>query len=289
MAGQGEAPGEDNTVEFDAVLSYSAREVLKAKDFESMTAGELAQVKEVIATMRLPITAAPTRRFARDARGPRIDMRATLRAAPRGGAAIIPLKRRRPTKRPPPLVILCDISGSMSRYSRMFLHFLHAITNDRDRVQAFLFGTRLTNVTRHLRHRDVDVALDKIARAVEDWDGGTRIGACLKTFNTLWSRRTLGQGALVLFVSDGLDRDAGEGLGAEIERLHKSCRRLMWLNPLLRYEGFEAKSKGVKAILPHVDDFQPVHNLASLEDLARALGRWPRADEARAQARGRAA
>ena len=282
-AGERDPSGQDHEREIDAVLSYSAREILKAKDFESMTARELAQIKELIANMRLPIMPAPTRRFASDPRGPRIDMRATLRAALRGSAAIIPLRRRSPLKRPPPLVILCDISGSMSRYSRMFLHFLHAVTNDRDRVQAFLFGTRLTNVTRHLRHRDVDVALHKLAQAVEDWDGGTRIGACLKAFNALWSRRVLSQGAVVLFISDGLDRDAGLGLGAEMERLHKSCRRLIWLNPLLRYEGFEARSMGVKAILPHVDDFRPVHNLESLEDLTRALGRtWPRAEEARA-------
>jgi hypothetical protein len=160
----------------------------------------------------------------------------------------------------------------MSRYSRMLLHFLHALTNDRDRVHTFLFGTRLTSITRHLRQRDVDVALDRVANAVEDWSGGTRIGASLADFNRHWSRRVLGQGAILLFISDGLDRDAGEGLAQEMERLHKSCRRLIWLNPLLRYEGFEPKSLGMRAILPHVDDFRTVHNLESLTQLAEALG-----------------
>jgi hypothetical protein len=170
-------------------------------------------------------------------------------------------------------VVLCDISGSMSRYSRMFLHFMHTITNDRDRVHTFVFGTRLTNITRHLRHRDVDVALEKVAEGVEDWSGGTRIGHCLHDFNTDWSRRVLGQGAVVLMISDGLDRDAGMGIAGEIERLHKSCRRLIWLNPLLRYAGFEPKSKGIRALLPHVDDFRTVHNLNSLGDLAEILSR----------------
>ncbi|MCH7930321.1 MAG: VWA domain-containing protein, partial [Proteobacteria bacterium] len=160
-----------------------------------------------------------------------------------------------------------------SRYSRLILQFMHVITNDRDRVHSFVFGTRLTNITRHLRHKDIDVAMARLGDAVEDWDGGTRIGHCLKAFNQHWSRRVLAQGALVLFISDGLDRDAGAGLEHEMERLHKSCRRLIWLNPLLRYEGFEPKSMGIKAILPHVDDFRPVHNLESLSDLADALGR----------------
>jgi hypothetical protein len=205
------------------------------------------------------------------------------------------MRRRR--KRRPPLVVLCDISGSMNRYSRLLIHFLHAVTNDQDRVHTFLFGTRLTNVTRHLRQKDVDVALERCADAVPDWSGGTRIGAILHEFNRDWGRRVLGQGATVLFISDGLDRDAGEGLATEMERLHKSCRRLIWLNPMLRYEGFQPKSLGNRAIMPHVDDFRPVHNLDSLEGLAsvlsdRSLGEvasiahWRRAArEAEAEAR----
>ncbi|MBL6953881.1 MAG: VWA domain-containing protein [Alphaproteobacteria bacterium] len=262
----------EEEVEFDAALTYSAREVLQGMDFESMSADEVAQARAIISRMRLPIMAVPTRRLAPDPHGRRVDMRASLRAALRSGGGG-PLRHRSPKHRHPPLVVLCDISGSMSRYSRMFLHFMHAITNDRDRVHTFVFGTRLTNITRHLRHRDVDVALAKVSEGVEDWSGGTRIGHCLHDFNANWSRRVLGQGAVVLMISDGLDRDAGEGIGGEIERLHKSCRRLIWLNPLLRYAGFEPKSKGIKALLPHVDDFRTVHNLASLGDLADALGR----------------
>jgi hypothetical protein len=159
----------------------------------------------------------------------------------------------------------------MSRYSRMFLHFLHAITNDRDRVHTFVFGTRLTNITRHLRHRDVDIALSAVSQAVADWSGGTRIGASLKAFNLRWSRRVLGQNAVVLLISDGLDRDAGVDLTEAMDRLHKSCRKLIWLNPLLRYEGFQPVATGVRLMLPHVDEFLPAHNLDSLVDLARAL------------------
>ncbi len=169
------------------------------------------------------------------------------------------------------MVVLCDISGSMGRYSRMLLHFMHALENARERVHAFVFGTRLTNITRQLRHKDVDVALDAVVAAVEDWSGGTRIGACVHDFNVAWSRRVLAQGAVVLLISDGLDRAGGEGLGHEMERLHKSSRRLIWLNPLLRYDGFEPKALGVRAMLPHVDEFRPVHNLESLAVLAEAL------------------
>jgi uncharacterized protein with von Willebrand factor type A (vWA) domain len=159
----------------------------------------------------------------------------------------------------------------MSRYARMFLHFLHAITNDRDRVHTLVFGTRLTNITRHLRHRDVDIALSGVAQSVADWSGGTRIGASLKEFNLRWSRRLLGQNAVVLLISDGLDRDLGRDLSTQMERLHKSCRKLIWLNPLLRFEDFEPRAAGVRLMLPHVDAFLPAHNLESLADLARTL------------------
>ncbi len=271
---------EEQEVIIDASGSASSREVLQQKDFESMSSEELAEARRIVSQLRLPIMAVPTRRFVTDDRGSRVDMRGTLRAGLRSGGAVIPLKRRRRARRHPPLVVLCDISGSMSRYSRMLLHFVHALTNDRDRVHTFVFGTRLTNITRYLRQRDVDAAIGQVAETVEDWSGGTRIGVTLKEFNTVWSRRVLGQGALVLFISDGLDRDAGDGLESEMERLHKSCRRLVWLNPLLRFDGFEPKSKGIRAILPHVDEFRTVHNLDSLKDLAKALGRdVPRAEE----------
>jgi uncharacterized protein with von Willebrand factor type A (vWA) domain len=255
----------------DVLLSASDLERLQRRDFETMTSEELDQAKRLIAGLRLPIPQIRTRRLHPDAHGQRVDMRATLRASLRGNADIIALRRRSYRLRHPPLVVLCDISGSMSRYSRMFLHFLHAITSDRDRVHSFVFGTRLTNITRQLRHRDVDVALGAISGTVADWSGGTRIGATLKEFNQRWSRRVLGQNAVVMLISDGLDRDAGEDLTEQIERLHKSCQQLIWLNPLLRFEDFEPRASGVRLMLPHVDAFLPAHNIESLTDLARSL------------------
>ena len=261
-------------IEIDAVLTFSDKEVLQTIDFENMSAEELARAKAAIARMKLPIMELPTRRHRpTHSAGQRTDLRATMRAALRSGSDTIPLRWKRPRRRHPPLVVICDISGSMSRYSRMLLHFMHAITNDRDRVHTFVFGTRLTNITRHLRQKDVDIALEKVTEAVVDWSGGTRIGACLRDFNIRWSRRVLGQGAVVLFISDGLDRDNADGLGAEIERLHKSCRRLIWLNPLLRFDGYEPKSLGAQVLVPHVDDFRTVHNLESLSQLTEVLSR----------------
>jgi uncharacterized protein with von Willebrand factor type A (vWA) domain len=261
---------EETETELDAAMTFSAQEQLRGMDFEKMSLEELARAKAAIARLRLPVQDVPTRRFAPDRHGARADLRATLRAALRSGG-LIELKRRSPRRRPPPLVVLCDISGSMSRYSRIFLHFMHSVTNDRDRVHTFVFGTRLTNITRYLRYRDVDLALERVAEAVVDWSGGTRIGHCLAEFNRLWSRRLLGQGAIVLLITDGLDRDAGTGLAHEMDRLHRSCRRLIWLNPLLRYEGFEPRSLGMKAMMPYVDEFRPVHNLDSLESLIEVL------------------
>ncbi|MEA3193414.1 MAG: uncharacterized protein QOD26_1747, partial [Betaproteobacteria bacterium] len=248
---------ESEQKEFEARLTFSSREVLARMDFDTMSAAELAQAKQMLARLRLPLPLIRTRRFEVDRAGNRIDLRKSLRESMREGAEIISLVRAAPRKLHPPLVVLCDISGSMNPYSRMFLHFLHAITNDRDRVTVFVFGTRLTNITRALRHRDVDVAMAKVAEAIQDWSGGTRIGASLREFNWRWSRRVLGQNACVLLVSDGLDREAGEGLGEEMERLAKSSRYLIWLNPLLRYEKFEARPAGVRAMLPHVDLFLP--------------------------------
>jgi uncharacterized protein with von Willebrand factor type A (vWA) domain len=280
--GKGNEKEGETEIELDAAMTFSAQEMLREMDFEKMSNEEVAQAKKALARLALPLTDLPTRRFAPDPRGSRVDLRATMRAQLRAGA-MIALKHKQRRTRPPPLVVLCDISGSMSRYSRVFLHFMHAITNDRDRVYTFLFGTRLSNVTRYLRYKDIDLALDKVAQVVEDWSGGTRIGQCLADFNHHWSRRVLGQGAIVLLITDGLDRDAGAGISQEIERLHKSCRRLIWLNPLLRYEGFAPKSLGMRAILPHVDEFRPVHNLASLDELVKALTRpGPRRLEAAA-------
>jgi uncharacterized protein with von Willebrand factor type A (vWA) domain len=275
---------EETEEQIDAAMTVSDREILQTKDFEQMSAEEIAAAKRMLVRLRLPIGEYPTRRFAPHVAGTQADLRATLRATARSGGDVIALRFRQRRMRPPPLVVLCDISGSMERYSRMFLHFLHAIANDRDRVQTFLFGTRLTNITRQLRDKDVDRALAKVAAAVQDWSGGTRIGACLADFNRHWARRVLAQNAVVLFISDGLDRDAGAGLGREMERISKSCRRLIWLNPLLRYAGFEPKSLGMKAILPHVDDFRPAHNIENLEALARALDDAPRSHRMRTAA-----
>jgi uncharacterized protein with von Willebrand factor type A (vWA) domain len=277
---------EETELEFDAAMTFSDREQLQRMDFEKMSLEELARAKAAIARMRLPRFDVPTRRFAPNPRGARADMRATLRAALRSGG-LIELRRKSRRRRPPPLVVLCDISGSMSRYSRLFLHFMHSITNDRDRVYTFVFGTRLTNITRYLRYRDVDLALDRVAEVVADWSGGTRIGACLAEFNRLWSRRVLGQGAVVLLITDGLDRDAGTGLAHEMDRLHRSCRRLIWLNPLLRYEGFEPRSLGMKAMLPYVDEFRPVHNLESLETLVSVISAAAQRHSAAAMAQER--
>ena len=266
-------PDDEDEVELDAAFTFSPREVLQAKDFATMTADELAQVKTMLARLKLPLPELPVRRTRAAARGHRIDLRATLRGMTGAAGAVAPLAFRARVRRTPPLVVLCDISGSMDRYARMLLHFLHAITNDRHRVHTLVFGTRLTNITRHLKYRDVDVALERVTESVQDWAGGTRIGGSLGEFNRRWSRRLLGQNAVVLLISDGLDAESGEGLEFEMERLAKSCARLVWLNPLLRYAGFEARPAGIRAMLPHVDDFLPVHNLASLTALAAALSR----------------
>ncbi len=259
-------------MEIDAALSFSDQELLRKKDFEQMSLEELNQARQAIQKLRLPIQNIRTRRFCSGSNADRVDMHATLRQSLRQGGAIR-LHYKRPRRRHPPLVLLCDISGSMSRYSRMLLHFMHAITREQDRVYSFVFGTQLTNISRWLRERDVDDAIGRVAQLVADWDGGTRIGHCLREFNIRWSRRVMAQGPVVILISDGLDRDAALGIGPEIERLHKSCRRLIWLNPLLRYDAFAPKSMGVRAILPHVDEFRASHNLDSLLALADALNR----------------
>ncbi|HWM88729.1 MAG TPA: VWA domain-containing protein [Kofleriaceae bacterium] len=270
---QGEAMGEK--IELAATLATSGAEVLRTRDFEQMSAAELARARAAAARIDLLVRPLPTRRFQPWPRG-RLDLPRTIRDAMRTFGDVAPLRFRRRRLRPPPLVALCDISGSMGRYSEMLLAFLHAVSAARPRVHTFLFGTRLSNVTRTLRHRDVDEALARCGREVVDWGGGTRLGACLQQFNRHWSRRVLSQGAVVLLITDGLDSDAGAGLGAAAERLHKSCRRLIWLNPLLRWDGFEPRAQGVRALLPHVDEHRPVHNLESLEQLAQALARLNR-------------
>jgi uncharacterized protein len=262
-------------IEIDARLTVSDREVLQKKDFAQMTAAELAAAKEAIARLTLPLDEVRTRRLIPHRHGHLIDIRRTLRASMKAGGAVIDLKYLGPRVKEPPIVALLDISGSMSEYTRLFLHFLHAVTDARKRVTTFLFGTRLTNVTRAIRQRDPDEALAACAANVADWSGGTRIATSLHAFNKQWARRVLSQGAVVLLITDGLERDPDDRLGFEMDRLHRSCRRLIWLNPLLRFHAFEARAKGVQAMLPHVDELRPVHNLESMAELVRALSGAP--------------
>ena len=264
--------------EIDARLTASDREVLQGKDFAQMSAAEIEAAKAAIKELVLPLDAIRTRRFRSDPRGRVIDLRRTLRASLKAGGALIDLKVLGRRRRPPPIVALLDISGSMSQYTRLFLHFLHAVADARSRVSSFLFGTRLTNVTRALREKDADEALAACAASVSDWSGGTRIASSLQAFNKLWARRVLAQGAIVLLITDGLERDRDERLAFEIDRLHRSSRSLIWLNPLLRFSGFEPKARGIRAMLPHVDELRPIHNLDSMGELVRALSARPGGD-----------
>ena len=264
-------PREVPDIDIDARFTVSGNEMLRGKDFAQMSAAEIADAKREIAALRLPFDTVRTRRFRADPHGRRIDPRAMMRQASRTGGELILPKFRSAREVHPPLVVLADISGSMSQYTRIFLHFLHALTEKRRRVHTFVFGTRLTNLTRQMRHRDPDDALADCSAAVQDWSGGTRIGDTLHEFNRLWSRRVLGQGAVVLLITDGLERDDVAGLSEEMERLRKSCRRLIWLNPLLRFDGFEARARGVKKNIPHVFVFRAVHNLNALADLCASL------------------
>ncbi len=271
FAGLDDKLKKEREIELDARMTVSDREVLQRKDFAQMTAAEIAAAKDAMKRLVMPLAETRTRRLAPHVRGHLIDMRRTLRASMKGGGDFIDLRFIGPRTRPPPIVALLDISGSMSQYSRIFLHFLHALTDARKRVSTFLFGTRLSNVTRALRERDPDDALAACSSAVPDWSGGTRIASSLRAFNKQWARRVLSQGAIVLLITDGLERDADDTLGFELDRLHRSCRRLIWLNPLLRFDGFEARARGIKAMLPHVDEFRAIHNLESMAALVKAL------------------
>jgi uncharacterized protein with von Willebrand factor type A (vWA) domain len=271
FSGVGERQPPKPEVEVDMRLTVSDREVLQKKDFAQMSAAEIAAAKEAIRKLALPLDERRTRRLAPHRHGHIIDIRRTLRASMKAGGAFIDLKYLGPKTKSPPIVALLDISGSMSQYTRLFLHFLHTLTDARKHVHTFLFGTRLTNVTRALKARDPDEALEACSGSVADWSGGTRIATSLHGFNKLWGRRVLGEGAIVLLITDGLERDGDDTLAFEIDRLHRSCRRLIWLNPLLRFDRFEAKAKGIRTILPHVDEFRAIHNLDSMGELVRTL------------------
>jgi uncharacterized protein with von Willebrand factor type A (vWA) domain len=259
----------------DARISWSASERLRAMDFEQMSAAEIREAAQAVRSLSLPVKPVPTRRSVASPAGRRPDLRATLRRSMRRGGEVERIEMRKRRTRPPDLVALCDISGSMSVYSRMLMHFLHAVTwapeRGWGRVSAFTFGTRLTNVTRALAQKDPDAALAAAGRDAQDWEGGTRIGEALRRFNVDWSRRVLGQGAVVLLITDGLERGDTAVLEREIERLRLSCRQLIWLNPLLRWDGFAPKAAGIRAILPHVDSFHACHSLDSLAALSAAL------------------
>jgi hypothetical protein len=257
--------------ELTAQLTVSDRETLKSRDFAQMSAAEIARAKQLVSELSLPDDFVATRRFQAAHQGARIDPRRTFRRSLRGGGGAIDLAFRERAEVHPPIVALVDISGSMAEYSRIFLHFLHAVTEKRRRVHSFVFGTRLTNITRSLRARDPDEALALAGKAAPDWEGGTRISTALHTFNRVWSRRVLGGGAIVLLFTDGLERHLDGELAFEMDRLHRSCRQLIWLNPLLRFDQFQARASGIRAMLPHVDSFRPIHNLAAMADLCAAL------------------
>ena len=270
-SGNTQSSGQDEEqVELQANLSASESEILQSRDFEQMSESELQVAKKMLKHLKLPVKPIQTRRHQASVSRAHIDMRRTMQNSLRN-SELIPLQFKRQITRPPAIIVLCDISGSMAQYSRMFLHFMHAMTNNGDRVHSFLFGTRLTNISRYLRNKDVDLALEETAKAVEDWSGGTRIGFCLKQFNQQWSRRMLGQGAVVILLTDGLDRGEGQELGKQMERLSKSCRQLVWLNPLLRYKKFEPRAEGVRIMLPYVDVFRSAHNINSLAELPALL------------------
>lgn len=270
-------PGEGTEIEIDATLTMSREERLKTLDFEQMSVEEMADAKRLIAQMTLSVPPLLSRRTQASIYGARPDWRRTMRGAMARGGDVVEFARKDRRERWPSLVALCDISGSMSSYSRAVLHFLHAVSNQKGagwaKVSAFTFGTRLTNITRHMGARDVDAALAAAGAEAQDWEGGTRIGACLEDFNRDWSRRVLGQGAVVLLITDGLDRDDPDRLAAAMERLSLSSRRVIWVNPLLRWDGFAPKAAGIRAMLPHVGSFRAGHNIAALAGLAEAVAR----------------
>ena len=263
---------ERESIEIDMSMTSSATELLQTTDFQMMSTAEIAEAERAIDAMTLAFPTRPSRRFSPASSHGRLSFRRTLRRMARQAGVPLPAHEKR-QQRARPIVVICDISGSMERYSRMLLRFAHALTQRRGTVHSFLFGTRLTNVTRQMKDRDPDAALRAVSASVEDWSGGTRISSALQSFNRNWSRRVLGQGAVVLLITDGLDRDEGGDLGFEIDRLHRSCARLVWLNPLLRFDGFEPRSGGVQTILPHVDAFLPVHSLESIRQLSDLLQR----------------
>lgn len=266
---------EGDQIEIDASRTASGQERLKTLDFEQMSTDEIAEAKRMLARLRLPVKPIASRRTIAAPYGRLPDWQRTMRAAARRGGDIDAFATKKRRQRWPNLVVLCDISGSMALYSRMVLHFVHAVAQTKGagwaKVHAFTFGTRLTNITRHLGARDVDAALAAAGAEAQDWEGGTRIGDTLHSFNRDWSRRVLGSGAVVLLITDGLDRGDPDNLSHEMQRLHLSTRQLIWINPLLRWDKFAPKAIGIRTMLPHVDTFRAGHSIASLAGLAAAI------------------
>jgi hypothetical protein len=274
-----EAPPPDDAETIKVIeltKTYSERDSLRKRDFADLSDEELEEVRRLISELVWKLGERVSRRH-RSGHGTRLDLRRTLRQSLRHGGEVLTFAHREPRKKPRPLVVLADISGSMERYTRLLLHFIYSLTQGlRQRVEAFAFGTRLTRLSRHMRQRDIAKALSGVSHAVTDWSGGTRIGESLETFNYDWARRVLGGGAVVLLISDGWDRGDPELLSKEVDRLRRSCHRLIWLNPLLGSPEYEPLTRGMVAALPYVNDFLPVHNLESLEELARHLERLDR-------------
>lgn len=271
----GEVSADEVQRDLDRSRTWSPREILRTKDFEQMSLAELAEAKQLLRAKMAPLQDVATRRFKPYGYGHRYDLRRSMQLMMRNNGQLIQLARKRRVERPPVLVLICDISGSMSRYSRIFLHFAHALSSKNRAVHSFVFATRLTNISHRLADKNVDNALSKISADVLDWDGGTRIADCLERFNIDWSRRVLAQNAVVILLSDGLERDAESHLEFQMQRLRKSCRQLIWLNPVLRYAEFEPKAVGIRKMLPHVDLFLPAHNIDSLSHLRGVLCRRP--------------
>jgi uncharacterized protein with von Willebrand factor type A (vWA) domain len=257
----------------DFSATYSPWETLRHKDFAAMSEDELHLARQCMADLVLSLGQRQTRRRVRaHKRTCCLDLSETVRRSMQHQGEIVRLAWRRPKLKPRPLVLICDISGSMERYSRLFLHFMHAMGHSSKHVEAFVFGTRLTRITPALRHKDVDTALREVSSAVVDWSGGTRIGESLKTFNYRWGRRVLRGGAVAIIISDGWDRGDVELLRHEVARLHRSVHRLMWLNPLAGAPTYQPLVRGMQTVLPHLDGFLPLHNLESLAQVARQLG-----------------
>ena len=273
MPGETEHDDGEVVIEIDQSESWSQREILRQKDFEQMSLQEQREAKKMLREEIEVIKKVPVRRYRADIHGRRYDLRRSMQLMLRTNGQLIQMAKKRRRLRPPTLVLICDISGSMSRYSRIFLHFAHTLSSRRQTVHSFVFGTRLTNISHRLADKDVDRALAKVSTEVKDWDGGTRIADSLKRFNVDWGRRVLAGNSVVLLLSDGLERDTESDLGFQTERLQRSCGQLIWMNPMLRYSEFEAKAIGIKAMLPHVDLFLPAHNVASLMQLAQVLTR----------------